>query len=355
MATETPTRNRVLIYEPYQFNIGPCGGGICRSSTQSYDYHVTDYAQPGNPHLSPNCTVSLFKTLISSGDYGVLHIGTHGSERGFAVEVYSFTDAGRTARDHALQDYLANGYTNAQIYAGQSDNHGYHISVTAAALSAWFTDRKSIVYAASCHSSALNAAWHAREVLGYSNEENTDDADSKIFYPRLIGTRDRGNGNNMREVGQAAAGIRAELIHTGDGHTVLAPIVLDYEPKGSITCSTDTNGFVTFDSTVDTTQDPKKVVNASGCDIALTHQAWDGDQKIKFVARATKCPSEARFRVDFRHAQSANNHIKLDGNKQPLDTNGVSPNRDYFEWKVQCVVPETSAPSTTRPPPNEDK
>jgi hypothetical protein len=357
MATETPTRARVLIYEPYRFQVGEGGGGVCRSSMLTYDYHVTDYAQAGNPHLNPNCTVTLFRQLISSGDYGVVHIVSHGSERGFAVEVYGFTHAGRTARDQAFADYLANGYTNDQLYASEADNQGYHISVKPAALTAWFVDRKSIVFVASCHSSALNAAWHARDVLGYSDAIPATgvDTDAKIFYPRLIGTKDRGTGNTKREVGQAVAGIRTELEHLGDGHTVLAPIVLDYAPKGSIICSTDTEGFVAFDSTVDTAQDPKKAITASGCDIALTKQAWDGDRRLKFVARASKCPSEARFRVDFRYAESANNHIKLDGNKLPLDTDGVSPNRDYYEWKVECRVPSTTQPGTTRPPPPEDK
>jgi hypothetical protein len=346
MVAETPTETMVLVWEPYAFALADESGDTCARTTGRTGYTTDAHSQANNPGIKPVCTLALFKTLISSGEFAVVHVNSHGSDKGFAVEVYEHTARGDKACDRAFERYVnKKGYMRSEIYQSSSID-GYHISLTATALSKWFKDAKSIVVLTSCHGASLNAAWGAREVLGYNNDitKVRSDADCKVFYERLIGVQGRGTGNTRREVGDACQGINAALIHAGTGNTVLAPIVIDFEPSARLLCGQAVDGHVQFDSTMDTSADPADVVTATGCDITLDQIKWSGDDVITFVARANECPDDATFTVHAASALSANNNIELDGNADPANTDGVAPNEDDFTWMVACVRDEFPEP-----------
>lgn len=336
MATETPSRRAALLYAPFAWAHNERNVEACRDACASNDYAVTAYIQ-GRPVAGrqAECNLDLFRRELSSGAYGVIHISSHGNREALGVEAF----ASEADRDRAFARYSAQPEYNGLIGAGGTSNGIPCILIRSAAIRAWSRNEKTIVYVAACNSEGLNQYWNARDRLAYDDQPGDRDAtaDARRFYERMQGLRDRGERNRSREVRHACAGIN-HLVHSGNGRTVLAPIVVEWAPEGPLAPNQAANGYVEFDSTV-RQGDAAQAITGRGCGIQITNQRWRSPTRLEFSVVLTQGPGQAVMTVVPEHAVSANNGIQLDGNLRPYDQNGVTPNRDEFRWVIPCIVP----------------
>ena len=245
----------------------------------------------------------------------------------------------------------------------------------------------NIVFVAACFSWEIRDAFvtTAIEYFGYTQactRQGNIQRDTTLLYRRLAGREFDGKA---REVGSGTAifpnlpdgsctafgkgGYSRILRHDGPGNTTVAPIVAwvgvadscrngrqAFDPKDQTFVVPDeglqTDGSVTFDTAMDTSSDPTKVLTTglvNDCNAVLTQVRWVSDKQISFKV-VLRQAGTFDLVVHNELAISANNKRELDGNQRPMPfkTNGVGRNRDDYVARNDCVrTPTTTTSSTT--------
>jgi hypothetical protein len=220
------------------------------------------------------------------------------------------------------------------------------------------------------------------EYLGYADKCHSGPVsrDTTTFFRRLAGLE---FDEKAREVGRHSilfsadgectafgrGGFSSILRHDGPGKTTVAPIVAwvgisdtcqggdqAFSPKNQTFEFVDqltVNGHVTFDTVMDTTKNPIKVLTTDGgtCLAQLKDVKWADDNKITFKV-VLKATGDFELRVHNDSAISLHNGRELDGNQNPRPflTNGVGPNRDDYVAKNKCRIKPTPTPMSTPMP-----
>jgi hypothetical protein len=332
---ETPSSPACVVYQPYDFALGDSGdrcGLAC--ALQSY---VVLSEREQIAGLDPALTVDRFVELLELGA-GAFYIATHGSESGLAVEVYELSAAGRAARDAAFDAYLAAGrFTADEIYAAASVD-GYHISIRPEAVAPRFNGANTIVYNVSCGGQQYEAiAWPASRCrLGYldscplalANEE------SDTFWGRMNGDA----GPAYRKAVDARLGLELRL--AGQGETVLSPMVTTVSPGEGTELPEDVAGSVEFDSRMDPSVPASTIVygESAGGAILVREAEWVTDHRLEFTIRPYRV-GDCHLTVD-PLARSGGGRW-LDGNTDPIGSNGQGPNADPFKVRLHSLREDT--------------
>jgi len=314
---ETPSSLNGILFLPF-FYEAEVEYRLARDATwnalENQGYSVTVFEQEVAGMNPTGANLIHFNTSISSGDYGVICIFSHGAgppSPGLAVEAYVKNSSGLAARDQNYTKYLEQGFKPEWIEKGWTEL-SYVISVTPLYISSHFKDAKTIVYVAACYSATFSDSLaKARDVLGYAAESNTTQQykDAQMFWGNMDGTRNQGTKRPVKE----AINECPKLSHIGAGNTVLAPIVKEH--GGSP---------VVFDCKMDTSIAPDQVVTSA--DVALVYMNWVGDDTITFVIYPPPPPPyKITFIVHADKATSGNNGAKLDGD-------WVGPNGDDYVY-----------------------
>jgi hypothetical protein len=330
---ETPTAATGCQLEPYARALGGTMLDSLYSASQKQGF-VIDRAIETMGGLNPEYGLDDFASHLEWG-HGVFGIGTVGSRYpdGMAVEVYEYTPAGRDARSSAYEIYLLSGYNASEIFMGEKPGFGYHIGIFPSMLSQRFQSAGSIAYAAACYSMDYDDAWFgAREVLGYDDNVLTtvvrDEADT--FWARMNGQ----NGKTSRSVGAAKENLT--LSHWGSGNTTLSPVVEAYGPAAGTAVDADSiDAWITFDTRMDTWIDPSSVITGDS-NLRIENERWkSGTQDtLRFVLRSLVAGTGC---LTVNSLARSNGGMSLDGNQDPVDTDGVGPNRDPYVLCYDCT------------------
>ena len=292
-----------------------------------------------------------FVNFCKSGKLDVMLVTAHGDDLpSTLVEMYAPTPAGETARNAAFDSYdLLPGTIITVDYPGWA----FTIEATQNFYGAYLFTPQAFAWWATCWSSRFNmtGVGEARVYLGYDHIVWS----SKCYCDeeRILRRMDGQEGQLNRPLLKAAAGINgvcppggANLVIQGKQNTVLSPSVLDHEPKGAV--CTPTPGFLKFDTTMDTSVDPRNAVKAYG-DGYLTSHAWASDDKLTFTVIPTSIPALILYSGEEYYCRSKANHARLDGNTLP-PVNAKGPNRDDYLWTTYCPATPPSKPSTPSTP-----
>ncbi len=320
---ETPISTDGCRIEPYALGMDMTVLDSLQSVCKKQGYWIVPLIETEYDHVTLDDFV--WHLTYSTGIFG---IASHGSSAGPAVEVF----AEEAQRDSAYDYYLAHGYDSFEIYksdAATPQGRMYHIGAMSLLISRCFESNESIVYNATCHSHDYWAAWDgAREVIGYSGSPTFGQmrGDAEFFWSRLNGYE----GKASRYVDGALGGLL--LSHWGNGNTVLSPTVDEfYPPKDTIVGSTGIDGWIRFDTGMDTNINPEQILKADDTVFSLEDINWgtDGDYDIiNFHIKAVG-PGPGYLSVDAYSAISQGG-IPLDGNRNPPGTDGVGPNGDDY-------------------------
>jgi uncharacterized protein (TIGR03437 family) len=156
-------------------------------------------------------------------------------------------------------------------------------------------------------------------------------------------------------------GYSSILSKGGPGNITVAPIVAwnnvgDYCSGGvqgftpantNLRWGNTYNGQVTFDTAMDTSQDPLKVVTTNGgCQSTILTATWDNPRTIKFRLQV-KQQGYLRLTVHNDLARSGANQVRLDGNLLPsTGDNGMGPNQDDYVADNSCDPVPSAVPAT---------
>lgn len=289
-----------------------------------------------------NATAASFLELSKRG---LVLIATHAGGPGLLVEGYGTA----AARDAALAKYNKGKVFQAgDLAAGGFEDHtgtdAFGIFITSAGIQRHFADNRSIVHVAACCSFQFAGDFKAREYFAYEGIQNetTLRTDAQRLWNRMHGEQDTGHNRAARVAygaGGFSAGFKYKKKNESDLDTVLSPAVKSHVPEkdATIVVPTTVAAQVVFDTEMDTSVDPKKVIRVKGCKAKSKDPSWDGKFVLKFGLELNVV-EEARLTVDAKHALGLRDKKsqELDGNLTP-GTDHVGPNEDDYEWKIQCV------------------
>jgi len=363
-ANETPGKNfRPHTFSSFSSNLWEFGNtdiGIFRRwvvGSQHYAQGAT-YGDAANDLTSGGGGIWNFFTFCTDRSSDVMLVTSHGwNDPTTSIEQYPATPQGLAARDSVFNYYNGIFAPGTIMKRNWVRNNGtirsYHLDVTQAFYTTYFQTPQAFAWWATCWSSLLSmtASTEARCFLGYNQVVHS----SKCYCDerRILKRMDGQSGQGNRPLGAASAGINgacppggASLVRQGRLNTTLSPSVTGNAPTG-IVCI-ETQGFVSFDTTMDTTVPPGNVVVAKGDGILINH-AWTGDDRIEFEVVPTKPWPVILYDVIESAARSKADRARLDGNTRPT-TNALGPNRDDYIWVTTCPCDIDSVPVTVIDP-----
>jgi hypothetical protein len=219
------------------------------------------------------------------------------------------------------------------LATGQTTDNFYCIRVTPAAIAAWSTAKKQILFLSGCDTSALFGQFQGGLELGYEWDHYWDESatNAPLLFQNMSGRLN--SGTKRRSVSAlAVAGYTANFRYSGSLSAglgaVLAPTVVDYWPK--INACQECPGWVEFDCKMDTAA-PDYVLTSTGCGV-VTGESWNGtNYKLSFGFTSLDTGSSMTVIVNKNYAKSGNNGVKLDHDK-------VAPNDTaHFQWTLSCT------------------
>jgi hypothetical protein len=284
----------------------------------------------------------------------------------------SLTNAGGTYN----RNWLTCGTANGSV-AGSST-----LSFTVEGARALFRDANSIVYLSACFSNTLYPGFNtARDFVGYTCKVGGNAAlnNAELFFGRMVAcnnltfanlTPNPCTGGNRRwatiATGATLSGgaFRSQSPNAGfsgcgaDAHcfrythrpnvstplkldTDLSPAVKQVIPKADsvLTSPRAHSGAVLFDTKMDTTVDPTKVLSVQGCGASVVNPTWVATSTVNALdfslQTATAGTLTLTVKAPFAKAMLPNGS-QLDGNQTPATSNHVGPNQDDYVWKVTC-------------------
>ncbi len=314
--------------------------------SQGYNSPVT-YTKASSP--SCNGHFCQFQEMLVAG--ANFWIDSHG---GNVIESYDNVED-RNTRETQLKIAKPDWWTNNYLYTSQTGTgtetnpYRYVICITTLGAAAWCANEKQIIFLGGCATANFFTSYEGGLILGYWGDGgHTGHADygpdADLLFERMSGAQASGTMrcsqlaltgatiNNGQEAGSdSGGGFGPNFRAWGDlvNNMVLAPAVKDYFPK-SCACVANCAGWVEFDCTMATNS--TNVVWDTGCvEIDNDSVTWVNDHKIEFDISDATVGSMGTLRLPAINLRSANNEVKLDGNK-------VAPNEDDFPWSVSCTV-----------------
>jgi len=329
---ETPTSTDGCRIEPYALGMHVTVLDSLQSVCKKQGYWIVPLVETEYEHV----TLDEFAWHLTYST-GIFGIATEGGLQGLAVEVFPYTHEGEVARDSAYQYYLANGYSEDEIFTDEKTNYGYHIGVKPQLIDACFRSANSIVHVGACYGLWHAWAWNdARDYLSYNSAvyDATVESDASTFWSRLNGT----DGKQSRYVGAALSGLTLQASSTSMLNTVLSPTVEAISPpEGTEIDSAGVDGLIRFDTRMDTQIDANYIIDGDSR-VAVEDAYWDteGDKDvIRFHLRSiTEGTGRLQVRASLATSQGG---MALDGNTEPTDTDGVGPNGDDYLVEYDCT------------------
>ncbi len=327
---ETPSRDSGLILQPFKNQPGFGNDAAFADSALAHQDYALERLFDVNLDGFATSKVSDFAEGLQAGQ-GAVVISTHGASDRFVVEVYGATFINTMLARFQL--YAQSGYdTTSHIYWTVQYPPGQPaycaIGLRSAGVTYYFNSSKSIVHAAACLSFSLASAWDgARCFLGYPGTCTDEQAllDFERFWERLDGQE----GKAARTVTSARSPTTLTL--QGNGATVLSPTVLSVSPAPTDVVACNFPGFVRFDATMNTQADADLAV-AGVTQVRVDSVRWTADDTIEFTVHPLEYTT-LRFRLDASVLRSGNSSgICLDGNLNPVGSDGRGPSGDDFEW-----------------------
>ena len=349
-ANETPGKNfRPHTFSSFSSNLWEFGNtdiGIFQKWVVGNQHYAqgASYGDATNDLNSGGGGIWNFFTFCTDRSSDVMLVTSHGwNNPTTSIEQYPPTAAGLAARDSVFTYYsgiFAPGTIMKRNWITSTGAvRSYHLDVTQAFYTTYFQTPQAFAWWATCWSSLLSmtAGTEARCFLGYNNVVWSSKCycDERRILQRMDGQQGQGN----RPLRAAAAGINgvcvpggASLITQGKLNTTLSPSVTGNAPVG-IVCG-PVPGFVSFDTTMDTTVPPAAVVVAKGGAVLINH-VWVGDDRIAFDVLPLVPWPLILYDVIESQARSKADRARLDGNTGP-PVNAKGPNRDDYIWITVC-------------------
>ncbi len=223
--SDTPSNRNVFLYQGCEWmDEWNDTGASYRTALASYGYLVNEARERihDGEHAPTHATLAAYNMNLPVG-YGCWFQAGHGTDVGFAVEAYKYSEGGLNARDAQFEIYKEAGWNEPEeIFKAFQANVGYYIMVKDGYLLFRYHGSQSIVYNASCKGGSYAFAWLGSRVqLGYANDEfvTTVEAEASTFWLRMYGE----GGVDKRSCGAAIDGL--SVIVNGNGETVIAPAV----------------------------------------------------------------------------------------------------------------------------------
>jgi hypothetical protein len=337
---------------------------------------------------------------------GVIIIDTHGDPNGLAVEVYATASAALaqaqvySTKYPGLITWNSSGYPTGGLVISSGNQYGgttqapiyrYALSLTLTGVNYFFHNQTpALVYVAGCEALGFSSAFHAESFLGYPTISlaPVNALDETTFFGRMAGM---GGLTQRTTTGAASAGYASGLqLVPGSSPVTLAPAVSSTSPAaGSVVGgggssnavnsseragkrlgrlrtakdddeqSTVVPGSVQFDTEMDTSNDPNKVISVSGCGAKLQKgsASWGDDgSSLSFnftvpqdaTGTATLTVSDHKAEAESEDGEGPNDF--LDGNQSPSPANGEAPNDSDYQWTLNCAGTPPPPTCSLQPP-----
>lgn len=313
-AFRDPLYQRGLLFLPYKFHIGYEADAFLETM-YSQGYTVVSWKnETGGPEI-PDCGIDKFAWEIEHGFHGMILVDTHSNDTDGAFEAYRDS----TARGAAWNQHLSEGWSPYELTLGRSEG-GYDIGIVPSALDDRFSGgHDEIVLISACDSWMWmeDAFSDARCTVGY-RDDCSEHSQVDRFLRRLNGEE----GVDRRDVLSAIEGLGGGFDYRGNGGTVLAPTVIDISPLPGSVIDEATDGWVEFDTEMDTSLLPAQTTGKA----QLRDQHWEGSDRLSYVIDPYW---DGDFDIQIHDALSAGGSA-LDGNQDPPGTNGHGPSGDPF-------------------------
>lgn len=314
---ETPKKKNAIIFGPH-----PSAQDVDEAIERwlcAENYGVTKYVW-GRGGDTP--TIARLQSIATAG-FAVLVIVAHGGTDAITLEDYAHRDSAvahynRYRNDPAyanLKNDLEHGAVPEPDPSGGGSGTRYYVGLKTAGLHKLFggvDNNRSIVCALACKSWEMQTTntpkpFGATEFLGYSGvlDNKTRSKGARGFA--IMGGPD---GIPSRPVAPAFAG---KMKHDGPGNTTLAPACTDHTPENDVVLPlhVKTDGFTDYETKMNVTN--AAIMEASGCEAAITDQAWTNETHHQFKVEPTK-KGRLVFKVKPTVAVSQNNDNWLIGN-----------------------------------------
>lgn len=307
---KTPGSTKSTSFAPHEFHFGDELGKMREAMDENHYASLWHRGTSAPATDDPAVILADLDGEFTTGN-GVTSFACSGDRTGFAVEVRAPGLAGGNATVYWYDWYLLNGYSVDEIRVSETVGISNNIDAKQDFLLR-FIENRSIVFAGWKESSAF--LWIARCVLSYAGAATTLPTDADTFWGNLQGD----HGYQNRIVTNAITGTGLTL--TGDGATVLAPVVTATLPTNGMTITTAVNGQVAFDCSMDR-EDPNAVVAGSST-FTVTDKQWTSENILSFKVTPVRS-GDGTIAVCGTGAQSERGRIGLDGDF-------VAPNQDDF-------------------------
>ncbi|MFA6198041.1 MAG: FlgD immunoglobulin-like domain containing protein [Patescibacteria group bacterium] len=337
-ANQSPKYHQGLLFAPYNWALQNYSNFCLKLTDQGKTYVV--WANDEGDNAPDDATVDRWRWYCKEGSIAMYFVDTHSWSTAAAFEAYSLT--GQTERNNAITAYEAtDDWAPGDLWPGQTSD-GYDICINPTKIS-WLLQSglNTIAIVDGCFS----AGWigtgfaNARVAVGFSGSTA-----GNIYTNTMLSRMNGEGGANLRSASSAIAGIGSGLTYTGSGETVFSPVVTDVNPDpGTLLNDEKTDGWIEFDSAMDTNQDVATRVQASGW-AYLTDFWWSGDHRLNYKINLL-LPGD--FTITCADLTDGSNAI-LDGNQNPYDTNGQGPNGDDYVYSLASgyTSPNTAATFT---------
>lgn len=338
---ETPRNKHAWRIEPYA-----CWGAasdIMERAAENQGYSVVYYYNT-DIDLNPDVTIPEVKALYGSGA-GAGMIWSHGGTYGHSVEIYPHTPAGLIAREAQWNLYMNEGYWG-EIYRGEvrppSSDSSYTIGVLYnGGVNQWSDCDSAIIDNECCHGGTF-CGWNgARVSFGPPDEVTFWEIIQNLeaIWEGLDGVR----GKEDRVAGHAYLDADSLTLRMcGNGHTTLAPAVEDYYPPEGFAVDEDSvDAWVAFDTKMDISSAPEKLVYGSD-GAFVKDQCWVRGERdtLRFTLRSVRvndeCFAALGDHITNGDTLKSEGGMALDGNLNPSGSDGEGPNRDAFAIPCDC-------------------
>lgn len=322
-ANLVPGNNNAILFTPCEWNL-QYDAAAFREACEDQGYVVMP-VRDEIENTTPACTPQQMRSYLQQG-YGEWFINTHGSMSGFMIAAYESTQAGISQRNADFdywEDHDSEGCLRKVRFIG-----GVGIEYDQVCVAGDYADVGGEVYNASCFSAIYqHVAWlRASTNEGYDDSTTIWAAEADLFWKRRNGEF----GKPYRLSGKAREGM--ELQYFGDSSTVLSPVVTAiYPTSGSSVGGVD--GWVEFDCAMDTEVPADRVIRGYGGTyggyIVAREADWVSDHRIEYRVSPIRTGSGCGVIVDSAVAKTPFGQF-LDGNQNPIGTDGRGPNRDQY-------------------------
>ena len=336
---ETPRNKHAWRIEPYA-----CWGAtsdIMERAAENQGYSVIYYYNT-DIDLDPEVTIPDVEAIYGSSA-GAGMIITHGSPEGQAIEVYPRTTAGWNALVARWNQYIYGGYDGQIDVGGIEFGHPSYV-ITAkyyGGVNQWSDCDSAIIDNECCYGGTF-CGWNgARVSFGPPDEVTFWEIIQNLeaIWEGLDGVR----GKEDRVAGHAYLDADSLTLRMcGNGHTTLAPAVEDYYPPEGFAVDEDSvDAWVAFDTKMDISSAPEKLVYGSD-GAFVKDQCWVRGERdtLRFTLRSVRvndeCFAALGDHITNGDTLKSEGGMALDGNLNPSGSDGEGPNRDAFAIPCDC-------------------